>query len=504
MLNERYAASANLERVGIEIVAVNDPVGAHFNTAFRRLVALLQEEGGPYLDDLIGASRALRYRQVTQPQPLAHNPGLLSLADEVVRRAAGLNGAVSDQAVLDHLAAAAAQVGWNDPQVGSTLVRSLDEAGPGSSVVIAASRSAAVGLASWLQQPGLRHHRALVLTAGDLEREQPRREQAYVVGPPRFYRPSLVTSPVTGDLSFLLPAWFGDRSVPESAIAAYAEGAIHIKAREFTDGASPEPEHEPPFVGQNEDDYVPQPAWGPRREVDREPSTEEVEARKLLLSGHLAMWLDDGERIRSLDPRPPAGERVTHTEVLAVRVGTYLLLRQGESEHTALHAAAIARLSSGQIVDETQRAWKHELAQRIDAAGHREVSRQLRAAGVRSADRARAWTSPSLIRPSSDTDFERLLQWLGIPTQPTFGYATLLRKTIYLVSAEIGRQLERAISAHDLSELETSGHLRIDTKVEGFRGILATRILALSPFTEIVSRHEVRVPFEDRSAQWLE
>ena len=56
----------------------------------------------------------------------------------------------------------------------------------------------------------------------------------------------------------------------------------------------------------------------------------------------------------------------------------------------------------------------------------------------------------------------------------------------------------------DLSQLDTTGHLSLEVPSEGFRGILATRVLAVSPWTEIVPRHDARVLFEDRSGQWLE
>lgn len=155
-------------------------------------------------------------------------------------------------------------------------------------------------------------------------------------------------------------------------------------------------------------------------------------------------------------------------------------------------------------IDAAQAAWKRALAQRLQQHGYRRVVEDIRALGIKTADRARAWTDPSLIRPNSDQDFDRLLQWLGLPVQPTFGYATTLRKTLYLVSAGIGKQLEAAVAAADLSELDTVGHLSLDIDTEGFRGIIATRVLAVSPFTEIVPRHDARVPFEDRSGQWLE
>jgi hypothetical protein len=292
--------------------------------------------------------------------------------------------------------------------------------------------------------------------------------------------------------------------VPRSAIAPYAEGAIRIEARTFTEGDTTEPELDLADEPEDESEYLPQPAWGNRQAGSREPTSDEVEARKVLLSGNLAMWLDDGEWIRSLDPEQPAGERVTQTEIPAVRAGTYLLLRQGVTERNALYQAAVARLPTGAAIAQNQETWKRLLTEQIQQAGYRQVVTQLRAAGVKAAEQARAWTNPNLIRPASDQDFERLLQWLGIPTQPSFGYATLLRKTLYQVSAEIGKQLELAVSAADLSELETTGHLSLDVETEGFRGILASRVLAISPFTEIVQRHESRVPFEDRSGQWLE
>jgi hypothetical protein len=80
----------------------------------------------------------------------------------------------------------------------------------------------------------------------------------------------------------------------------------------------------------------------------------------------------------------------------------------------------------------------------------------------------------------------------------------LLRKTLYQASANIREQLEAAFGNADLSRLEREGHLSLDVQEEGLRGLVATRVLAIAPFTEIVNRHDARVPFEDRSGQWLE
>ena len=88
----------------------------------------------------------------------------------------------------------------------------------------------------WLKKYG-----ALVVTAAEMEPEQPRVDLAYVVGPPRFYNAALVTAPVTSELNFLMPAWFADRTVPQSTIAPYAEGAIVVTARILMEGDVAEP-----------------------------------------------------------------------------------------------------------------------------------------------------------------------------------------------------------------------------------------------------------------------
>lgn len=498
-LNRRYILAANLAQNGVEIVTVGDIAGARLNSAVRKLTQFVKEEGGTYFDDLLGAARALRWRRITQPQPIEFNPSLSELTSEVVKHAHQLRGAIADKDFLDELVASAELMSQTDPPAGEVLLESLTEAGIDACVVVAANKYSATGLHSWLAGAGV-----LVLTAGELSRLQPELEQSYVVGPPRFYHSSLVTSPVTEAISFLFPSWFRDLSVPQSPLAPYADGAIHMKPRVFVVGAPEERVNDPVDDGKDEAEYLPQPLWGSTQQPSREPASEEALAHKLLLSGNLAMWLDDGDRIRSLDPDQPVGERVTYTDIRAVQPGTILLLRRGETERSVLFSAALDRLPRGQEVRLTQASWKRLLAEQIRERGYRRVVDQLRIVGVKACDRAHAWTDPLLIRPMSDEDFEKLLHWLHVPVNPTFRNATDLRRTIHQVSAEIGRQLEKAVSAADLAELDLYGHLGLEVEAEGFRGIIATRVLAISPSPTLVSRHETRVPFEDRSGQWLE
>jgi hypothetical protein len=499
-LNRRYAASAALVHDGVEVDAIGDPNGARFNKAVRALIAVDRADGPGLWDDIVGASKALRWRLLTQPQPIEFNGGLADLADAVRVAALRLRGATGDQALLDELTDSAVLIAETDPVVGGALLRNCREAGVDSCVVVAANKVAQTGLQDWLRQFNVQ-----VSTPGELQLAPSDRDQAYVVGPPRFYRSSLVTAPATNGVTFLVPSWFGDRSIPSSAIAAYAEGAIRIEARLFTEGDTSEPLAKDLIPEEDEELYLPGPIWRARDQETREPTSDEVVVHKVLLSGGLAMWLDDGERIRTLDPAQPAGERVTYSDVAAVSPGTYLLVRKGTTERGVLYQAAIARLGQrGAEVEAAQSTWKRLLGERLQSMSYRGVVRDLRAADIKAADRARAWTDPNFIRPHRDQDLERLLTWLRVPIQPTFGYAGLLRKMLYQVSAEIGKQLEAAVASADLSALQRTGYIALDVEADGFRGILATRVLAISPYPEIVSRHESRVPFEDRSGQWLE
>lgn len=498
-LNARYASCAELLRNGVEIVRVADSGGARLNAAARRLLSIMREGDPAPWTDLAGAVNAMRWRLVTQPQPISLNAGLRDAAEQVAVQARRLRGSAANDEMLDELAAAAQAASEAVPLLGSVLWSSIEEIGPSDCVVVPASSSARAGLQAWLGDLGVS-----VMTIGDLHRENRQVEQAFAVGPPRFFKSSLVTAPPANGVSFLMPAWIGDRSLPESVIAPYADNAIRVESRTFTVGDLGEPSQvavEPEV----EEEFLPMPMWGNWQLPDREPSSEEVVAWKVLLSGNLAIWLDDGERIRALDPNQPSGERVVYCDIHAVRPGTYLLLRQGETEQGALYAAALQLLGAkGESVSASQHAWKTELSRLLTLRGKKAIVGELRQLGMTTADRAPAWIAPNLVRPNSDHDFEMLLTWLRIPIQPTFGYATKLRQLIHQATADVREKLEVAVSAADLSELEREGHLSLDVQADGFRGIIATRVLAISPHQVIVPRHDARVPFKDWGAQWLE
>jgi len=500
-LNDRYAAAAVITAQGVEMLAIGDTAGAHLDAAIKEVIQLLRQDGPELWGDVLGIARQVRWRLATEPQPIDLNPRLQELALALAERAIKREPYCGDEArhVLRRLAAAATAVEHSDPPGGAVLLRCITEIGAEGCVVITASTRASVGVASWLAGTAIKV--PVVSRGGSNSFDVV--DQAYAVGPPRRVPAAVVTAPSARAVTFLFPSWESDRALPQSALTAYAEGAIRPRSRVFAEGAEPVLSVPKPDVA---DDLVPQPLWTQGTAADRPLGEEEVLARRVLLSGGLGIYLEvDGEYIRSLDPPQPAGERVTYSHVAAVRPGTYLVLREGEGEPEALYARAVALLGDrGQAAETAQQQWKDALEERLCKLGHLEVARALKGIGVRRHERAAAWTERTVARPQDGHDFELLLGWLGIPLHPTFELATELRRQRMQASADVRESLEDALSAASMTALEEDGHLRLDLDLPGFRGIIATRVLAISPTAEPIARSDLRVPEFDDSAQWLE
>lgn len=496
----RYDACRAVLKHGVDIFAVGDPAGARLNAAVRRALYQVDADNREVWGDLIRAANAVRWRRVTQPQPNAYSPAVREAVAGVPRRAKLLRGFVGDESLVDEIADAAAAVGETDSPVGAELLRSVNEVGTEACVVIANTVSARAGVHAWLEQFGVR-----IVVPSDLDDLPADVEQSYAIGPPAFFSASLVTAPATAAITFVMPAWFGNRSVPTSSLTPHSEGGVAIGAKVVFIGDVAEPASGVPAAAEIEDTFYPQPVWGTRKSEDREPESDEVEAWKILLSGGLALWLDDGERIRSLDPHQPEGDRVSYEAVDDVQPGTYLVLREGATEHGAMYDAALAAVGQrAASITATQERWKEALADRLARDGAKCVIDELKQRNVASAARVGAWTEPTLICPRQEEALAAVLEWLGIPLQPTYGNAVSLRRALYRASAELRQELEAAVGQADLHALQRDGLMHLELQREGFRGMIVARVLARAPFTEIVLRRQTRLPFPDSGGQWLE
>lgn len=336
------------------------------------------------------------------------------------RQARQLIGAVDEDALLREIADAAAALCTRDPLVGAVLRESLTEVGPNRRVVAASSRSREA-LGEWLGSFGARSPRWASSSASmRFRRHRLLRGSATILQVGGGHSP-----PHTGG-HVHLPGVVWRSNCPEvGAIAQHAEGGIQVAARIVEAGdalpALPEPatsETEPI----PEDDLLPQPVWGSRVSEDRRAERGRGGGTQSPSFGNRAIWLDDdGERIRALDPTQPPGERVGYSDVSAVaraRTCFCVKVRLSASPSTREHLGESARCASA--IQESQASWKSALIERLRARSARDPKAPLCALGVRAAGQVRAWTSPHVIRPQSDGDFERLLGWLGLPVQPHF------------------------------------------------------------------------------------
>jgi hypothetical protein len=511
-LMERYAAAGSLAANGAEIVAVADPAGARLDAALRCVMLAARDDPGPW-DDIIQPARLLRWHLATRLQA---DPGQ-DIVAEIEKQERRLRPAVTDGSLLTSLASAARAAAEAESPLADALLDMISRIGRESCVIVAASRPAQAALAGFGDTAGVR-----VLTAAELARQETCTDYAYAVGPPRFFGAPLVTAPAARSVSFVLPSWVRDRTLPSSPVTAYADsGAMLIRSSTRTVGTGSPADTDSTASGTETaetselsagasellDDLFPQPAWDEPATPSRAPRSDEVIAHRVLLDGGLAIWLDDndGERIRTLDPAAPHGERVHYAKLSTVRPGTYLLLRRGTSGYGALDSLA-ARLLGDRAakIEATQEAWKGALDRRIGARGIGNVERDLRLHGVKTAGRAWAWTDPSLILPKNEGDFRALLSWLGIPAEPTVSNAKRLRRAHFQAGSDVRETLEQAVEDSDLTELERGGHLDLRIRVEGFRDLVAVRVVAVSPHAQVVLRRQARVLFNDRSARWLE
>lgn len=506
-LMDRYEAAKSLVANGAEIVAVADPAGARLNAALRRVMIAARDDPDLW-DGIIAPAKLLRWRLATHLQA---DTGLASVT-EIERQERRLRFAVADADLPTELASAARAAAEAQSPLADELLDMISQVGPGRCLLVAAGKPAQSALAGVWSEFGVR-----VLTAAQLAREETCSDHAYAIGPPRFFGAALVTAPAARSVSFLIPAWIHDRRLPTSSLTAYADsGAMfipsHTRAVEADSAATIADPGEAEGAGADTDglldELFPQPAWQEPSAPSRSPGSDDVLAHKVLLDGGLAIWLDDGDgdRIRTLDPAAPSGERVQYAKLSTVRPGSYLLLRQGMSDHGALYDIALRLLGDQAAgIEASQRAWKKQLGHRIAERGDQQrVIADLRALGIQAASRVPAWVDPSLIRPHSDSDFRILLGWLQIPVEPSFANAKLLRRAHHQAGVDVREALEKAVEIADLTKLEHDGHLALRAKTAGFREMIATRVLSVSPHAEVTPRHHVRVLFKDRRALWLE
>jgi hypothetical protein len=503
-LNQRYAAIASILKNDVELISVQDPVGARFNNEVVKLLRKIKLEGPGIWDDLASSAQRLRFLLVSEPGPFELNPRLPEALEKMHYQAHLLTGATNDAGLIDALLRSADDLITEVSPTGNELVRSVVESGVENSLVVVVNSRAREALKPWLDEVGIKS-----FTLGELKQMHVFQDITYFVGPPILFSAHSVTAPFTNEISFVFPSWFRHRRIPQSALAPFSEGAIQLQGKLYEIGAPTETvgilstTESPDDV---EDDFELKPNWGTESLISREPREDEVEARKVLLSGGYGIWLDeDGDRIRALDATKPAGFRVRFVDITEVQQGTYLLLREGASEKDTLQELAFKRLGKlAQPVKDAQSDWKNALQISINTLGTNRIERELKSRGLSAFKQIRSWAMPNTIRPQKDKDFEVLLVWLQKDFSFHLEHANRLRQEVLRASHDLRERLESAADDSDMAMLELNGHMAFDLNEPGYHGMFAARVLAIAPFKSIVSRAEIRLPFKEDAALWLE
>lgn len=493
---ERVSATAG----ALELVVVADDAGARLDAALRSLARATAADDPDLWSGLLRMAAALRWRLMTEPFPPVLCPGRRELIAEIVSRSSTLELMTDTETrrLVGALSQAARAVGEDAEPATSLLVRqTLEELDPEDSALVVEGGRACASARVWLDSVGLA--RQQVLTAR-LHLRAPVVGKAIYLGAPSVFPAGVVMAPHAQELTFVLPSWRSDRSIPASAFATFAEGVRLPKAKVFRVG---EPAIIP--VDQPDDQIRPEVHWAPRTEQDTS-APDIVLANRVILAGGMATYLDrDGELIRTLDPDQPPGERVELRPVDRLAPGAYLVLRQGETESEALLNRATELLGDGAgSVLHSQTRWKAQLSAVLERLGRPAVAAELRAVGVAAFNQAPAWVRPTVVRPRRERDFVLLLNWLGLDPGPFAANARKLIRARALAVAEVRSALEEGVAATDMSRLEADGFIRIESSDAGFAGIVAARVLAISPHEEAVHVTQLRAVLDDEAGRWLE
>lgn len=492
----RYRAAIEVAETPIAIARVEDPQGADLNKVLRRWRVRFGDVGDGSLADVMGGATALQWNRIVDP--IAGSERTKSLANAVLELLDGLEAAVVESSIIEALRVAIAGVADTAPPIGIELKRFLAEVGDIPSAIVCTRRRDVDRIAHWA---GSR----VTVVSGSFSIEAVESPQiAYALGPPSFFAAPVLTAPVAGEIIFLSPAWIKHYDVPQSPFSAVAEFPILFEHRLTGGRASATDELPQDLDFENSDLILPAPVWN-------EPATDEgansprAAAQKVLLSGNSAIWLDDGERIRTLDPEQPKGERVVYVRPEQLQLGNYLLLRPGVSDRAALRNLAFDQLGSRSAeVLQSQQQWKDALENRIADSGRAGVVSALDAMGVVAANQAVSWASEEVVAPRRRRDFELLLSWLELDLEDAMRNARAIQSAVMSVGHAARSELEDKISGSDLKRLVSDGHLEVEAVAVGISGMVAAEVLAISSRTWPIGKHNLRQLFADNGGRWLD
>lgn len=235
---------------------------------------------------------------------------------------------------------------------------------------------------------------------------------------------------------------------------------------------------------------------------------EEVEGLLFQLEGGSGVFLDasEGSSWMVINLEEEEAARVKRVSVAAIEPGMYMLLREGGGGDYIVPVADRILGSAAANARGLQRAWKSKLREAVNRRGLYAVSRELESLGAIRANESniRNWMSERNIRTEDERDFAAIMRLVGFGGEKDkcWETAALIDSAHRRAGSHIRKLLLRQVLTADLSELKQRGRMKFELSVSGGGQMIALRVVARAPRTDLIPAGHVGHPVALEEDTW--
>ena len=243
-----------------------------------------------------------------------------------------------------------------------------------------------------------------------------------------------------------------------------------------------------------------------------DPQEELVEARLCLLEGGLGVFVDadPDSHVLVIDlggecddedgaNGSPLGGFVGRTHVSELRPGQFVLLRTAGGGDAVAFVAEKILGRRAERANELQALWKAGLRKEVQGGGIGEAVKKLEHLGCGRAGEGnvRNWQSIRNIRPRDRSDFDAILQLVGLRgrSDELWENAAVIHRAHRRAGVVIRQLLLQRVGLTDLAELERLGRKEFAFEDGHGGSITAFRILQIDPSTDVQPLSRLGRPF---------
>jgi hypothetical protein len=285
-----------------------------------------------------------------------------------------------------------------------------------------------------------------------------------IVGPLRWYPPSILSAPRAANIELFTYDWIGDQQ-PRLSLLQASQSAI---SDGLTVLGSDSARAETAVI--DADDLVPAIPWVTlsQRLTGHEASQEgadSVASYLFLLSEGFMVFLEAEANATTsvLSLTGDITERIKRVPNVDIQPGMYMLLRSEGGGDYIVSVADILLGSTASPLREKQKLWKARLRAKILESGISEVVRELRAVGSRIADEqnVRNWASAHSLKTAERQDFAAIMLYVGLASQAADLWTSmaLLDSAHRRAGARIRKQLLNKVRSTSLGQLQSLGKI---------------------------------------------